>query len=177
MDQGDAAIWAGAIAGVTGVGGALVGAFITARSLRRQVQDQEAVEQRKAHWQERRDTYFALVEAHATFVNIWYKTRLRLNQNETAPELLDALADANGTVVHYRARIPLVGPDALIAPAQDLSDAVDQIALNMRLWHSAVESGAQPPPGLAGETSQLAHAAKTAGATFRTTAQQILFPE
>ncbi|MCX4971401.1 hypothetical protein [Streptomyces sp. NBC_00620] len=140
------------------------------------MQDQERVEHRKAHWQERRNAYFALVEAHATFVNVWYKTRLKLTKSEAAPELLDALTDANGSVVHCRARIPLVGPDTLIAPAEALSRAVDRVALDTRQWHLIVEAGGDPPQELLAGIEQYVMTAKEAGTAFRMTAQKVLFP-
>ncbi|MFD3381940.1 hypothetical protein [Streptomyces sp. NPDC058697] len=177
MDQGDAAVWAGAIAGATGVGGALVGALVTARSLRRQIRDQEGVDQRKNLWQERRDAYFALLEAHGLFVDAWATLDGELGYERTDLSLLESVHTAAAAVVRCRARIPLVGPRTLTDSAQGLSDAVGDVNTGMTDWYNLVNSGIPPAPGLRSQIEQIVLRARAESHTFRDAAQGVLFPE
>ncbi|MGC4995255.1 hypothetical protein [Streptomyces sp. DT195] len=71
MDQGDAAMWAAAL-GIAGtLAGALGGALVQGRAVRRQAQDQEAIDVRHRLREERRAAFAAVLdrchEVEATF--------------------------------------------------------------------------------------------------------------
>lgn len=147
MDQGDAAVWAAAL-GIAGtLAGALGGALVQGRALRRQVRDQEAVDVRHRLRDERRAAFAVVLdrcrEVEATFGpivvarvrpdwddnadhrDLFAPTRAALNALEqsvtavaiTGPDRMADLASA----IHKEARAKA---NAMSRPAADLAQRV-----------------------------------------------------
>lgn len=139
MDQGEAAVWAAAIAALAGVGGTTAGAWFTARTMRQQVRAQGAVEH--SHWQRQ-----ARSDAYAAFLAEWHDASRAvdaalgevISYRGISDEQIAVISGAREALARTRVRVSIAGPqragevawrgyDALGAA----EDAVRSLALSL----------------------------------------------
>ncbi|MFI5977731.1 hypothetical protein [Streptomyces sp. NPDC051452] len=138
MDQGDAAVWAAAL-GIAGtLAGALGGAIVQGRLIRRQVQDQEAVDVRHRLREERQAAFVAVLdrcsEAEATFSSI-IVARVQPGWDDDADHR-ELWAPTNAALEALRRAVTAVaitGPDSMADLASAIHEAVQAKANAMRL--------------------------------------------
>ncbi|MFI9183013.1 hypothetical protein ACIGXG_12360 [Streptomyces goshikiensis] len=120
-----------AVIGLAATGlGAIVGARSTrfgaeknAETVRRQVQDQGAVEH--GHWlrQQRLSTYGSFLEAWDECLRI---TRAPVDVPDPASESLDELREVAGRLAERARRIALLGPEEVTQAAEDLTEGMQE---------------------------------------------------
>lgn len=138
MDQGDAAVWAAAL-GVAGtLAGALGGAIVQGRVLRRQVRDQEAVDVRHRLREERRAAFAAVLdrcsEAEATFSPIIVaRTQPGWDDNADHRELWAPTNAALEALRRAVTAVAITGPDSMADLAAAIHETVQAKANAMRL--------------------------------------------
>jgi len=111
MDQGVAAVWAAALAGLAGVGGTTAGAWFTARTMRQQVQAQAGVEH--SHWQRQ-----ARSDAYAAFLSEWHDASRAVDgalqevigHQAISDAQIDVVAGAREALSRTRVRVSIAGP-------------------------------------------------------------------
>ncbi|MEU5929318.1 hypothetical protein ABZ817_38335 [Streptomyces antimycoticus] len=134
MDQG----WAAVIAGVVGLGGSAVGAWVgghfakkgaevgaktAADALAQQVERQAANE--LAHWvrQEQRQVYGEITHVYGVLAKTLTDCRIALNDGRSADDLLAQAAEQRSLLHIACSGTALFGPEGVWAAAQELSQA------------------------------------------------------
>ncbi|WP_318205808.1 hypothetical protein [Streptomyces sp. SCL15-4] len=138
MDQGDAAVWAAAL-GIAGtLMGALGGALVQGRVIRRQVRDQEAVDIRHRLRQERQTAFAAVLdrcsEVETSFGPI-IMARARPDWRDDADhrELWDPTNAALDALQRAVTAVAITGPDRMADLAATIHEAVTAKANTMRM--------------------------------------------
>lgn len=138
MDQGDAAVWAAAL-GIAGtLAGALGGAVVQSRAVRRQVRDQEAIDVRHRLREERRAAFAAVLdrchEVEATFSPI-IVAHARPDWDDQAGhrELWAPTNAAMDTLQRAVTAVAITGPDSMADLASDIHEKQLAKANAMRL--------------------------------------------
>ncbi|MFF9607422.1 hypothetical protein ACF1GY_34955 [Streptomyces sp. NPDC014684] len=138
MDQGDAAVWAAGLGIVGTLAGALGGALVQGRLVRRQVRDQEAVDVRHRLREERQAAFAAVLDrcsdVEATFSPI-IAARVQPGWDDDADhrELWRPTNAALEALQRAVTAVAITGPDSMVALAADLHEEVQAKANAMRL--------------------------------------------
>ncbi|MCF3173947.1 hypothetical protein IPZ61_11550 [Streptomyces sioyaensis] len=146
MDQGEAAVWAAAIAGLAGVGGTTAGAWFTARTMRQQVRAQGVVEH--SHWQRQ-----ARSDAYAAFLAEWHDASRAVDAALGEVIRHRGISDAQVAVIsaareelaRTRVRVSIAGPQRAAEVAWRGYDALGAAEDAVRSLAISLEDSGEAP--------------------------------